>query len=538
MRYIGVDFGTTNSSVCFTQYNPAREQFEDPQPVRFGSDPLLRSLLLLDDRAEVLASGAAVYDHPGYLQHPERVHQEFKLRLGEDPEAERHTTLLCAQLRAGLERVLNLASLAKEGAFRTAIGAPAHWVSLETHRADRVCEAARAAGFPSVDIVAEPVAAMLYHAFLGDIRFEQRVQRWLVLDFGGGTTDLAIVETAPGGEQPRVLSTHGRPYGGKDFDQLLLEDYVVPRFWDGSPPDPLARLELLVWVRQFKEQFSERVNRGQTEYSARAAMDGLSGRVRLTREEFESDALAGPLIDRFAGILRDGFVRSGLALQDIDRAILTGGSARWYFVREAIESFFQRHRVIMSANPELTIAKGLALALTGFKVPELAPEDGSRLPAVVEEESLSAVPAGDDIPLHSVVDARQLDLRSCRKEARKRTHIYAGIGTGFALLVSPLPGVSQIPLSAAETHLFTQIGRIYGYSLSREQVVTVIGSVIAGGTLLKVGVMEAATFVPGAGWVLKAGVAGTAIEGLGEVAIRYFEGRRRRELGEPEDADL
>lgn len=521
VRYIGLDLGTTNSSVCYTSCNTSHGQFDDPEPVRVGDAATVRSLLLLDVHGEkVLKVGEDVYLSPDYHRFPERVHEEFKLTLGLNPTAVHWTRLLAAQLRESLQRLLNISESMPSDGFITAVGVPAAWMKDDPARVQLVCQAVEAAGFPQVQAVAEPIGAMWYHAYLGDIKFEQRVQRWLVIDFGGGTADLAVVETAPGGTQPRIVTTFGRNYGGKDFDQLLLERHVLARFWQGATPDSFQRLQLLRYVRLFKERFSELILRGQTEHSARVPVLGVTNPVTLTKDEFESDALGNPLIDRFAGILRDGFLGSGLGLRDVDRIILTGGSARWYFVRQAAEGFFGQQRAVISTNPELTISKGLALALTGFRPPVLTSVDRQ-----IEPTDLSNL----QLERSKLVD-KQLDLTSCRRRAQDLTNKRALLGGGLALLVAPMPGISQIPLTYIETQLVQDLATIYGYSLEGKETLTLLGGLLAGGTLLKMGVMEAATFVPGVGWVVKGGVAGGAIKLLGEAAARFFEERYRRDV--------
>jgi molecular chaperone DnaK (HSP70) len=536
-RFIGIDLGTTNSSVCYTSFNTGRDQFDDPVPVRFGNENITRSLLLLDsDGQRVVACGRAVYRHPDYLRYPERVHEEFKLLLGKDPVAERYTHLLAQELLSCLERTLHTQALSPQEHVTT-VGIPAEWDKNHPERAEIVVKQVRRAGFPNVKAVPEPIGAMYYHAFLGDIRFADRPQIWLVIDFGGGTTDLALVETEEAGKHPRVLQTFGRTFGGKDFDELLLKKHILVNYWTGSSPGPQEQLALLQFARRFKQKFSFRVSQGRDDHRQASRLPNVRNPVTLTREQFQSEELAGPLIDRFARILPDAFGQFGPSLSDVDRVILTGGSARWYFVREMTEGFFGRERCVMSNNPELTISKGLALAQTGFKVKSpptemvvhkagpLAPvpEMEAELEAIVQE---SAIPSFDR------------DRETCRREASNAYKRYAAGGGAFALLVSPIPGLSQPFLTALEAKLVMEISEIYGYKLEKKEIATVIGGLLAGGTLLKLGVMEALTFAPGIGWGLKAGVAGGAVAGLGEVAIRYFDQRRFGSIKDGEGDDV
>lgn len=532
-RYIGIDLGTTNSSVCTTRYNTGKGQFDDPEPVQFENKPTLRSLLLLNPAGDkVLARGDAVYRHPDYQQYPERVHEEFKLRLDQDPAAATYTRLLAGELATALRRRLGTTEITPDS-HQTSVGIPAEWSMRYPARCTTVQAAVAAAGFPNVEIVAEPVAAMLYHAFLGDVVFESRPQRWLILDIGGGTTDLAIVETAEAGAQPRVIHTFGRNFGGKDFDTLLLEKWVLTRCWSGPPPKPQERLALLRFVRDFKEQFSRRISRGIQEgwvpEQLRHAQNYRGMQISLNRQEFEDDSLGKPLIDRFAGVLRDGFVRSQVNLRDIDRVILTGGSARWYFIQEAASSFFGHEACIISENPELTIVKGLSLARTDFQryyvvipKPDPGPAPQAKEPFLnpIDEASTESV----------VVLDKELEAKfgRCRDQAKTIYKQYSAGGGGFAVLVAPIPGASQLALTALEVKMVTDIAKVYGFNLTKEEIVTVVGGLLAGSTAIKAGVMTVAEFAPGIGWVVKGGVAAAVIVALGEAASRYFEDKRMK----------
>jgi hypothetical chaperone protein len=100
-----------------------------------------------------------------------------------------------------------------------------------TSRAEEILfRAARFAGFTDVTFQMEPIAAAhLYH------RQATRRQLALVFDFGGGTLDLTVVEV--GGKQPpRVIATRGVLVGGDDLDRRIMTS-LLPYFGAGAKVD-------------------------------------------------------------------------------------------------------------------------------------------------------------------------------------------------------------------------------------------------------------------------------------------------------------
>lgn len=523
MRHIGIDVGTTNTSLCTTGYNSTLAQFEKPEATRLDGRDFLRSAILLDGDGAPLAYGRQAYSHPAYQANPERLREEFKLRLGDEAsDAEPLVTYLVAEVARQARRHLGLVAFDEEE-YQTTVGVPARWARNEYFRVEAMLRAVSATGLPNVAAVIEPVAAMYFHTHLGQLAFEDYPQLWLVIDIGGGTTDLAIVETQPGGALPVVRHTDGLRFGGRDFDRVILEYLVRSCRPEGPALSPTELIELTTVARDFKEDFSKRLAKGQDDYTANVTIGGRRHEIRLTRAEFESTALAGPLIARLDGLLRHIFLRAGRPHTAIDRVILTGGSARWYFVRRAADRFFGRDVCLISNEPELAIAKGLALARTGFAAPtrEVAAHLVAQIVAAVP-----APPNAETIELSSIV-TQPLDLADCRRRAQRMVNEKALMAGGVALVLSPIPGVSQIPLTSIEAKMVYDVALVYGYKLDEKQIVTIVGSLLAGGTIAKIAVMETATFIPVVGTVVKTAVGGSAAYGFGRLAIEYFEKRRR-----------
>jgi len=521
-RSLGIDLGTTNSSVCFTSFDPGSKQYLEPTPVKFGDADVSRSLLLLDlNHEKVVASGEDVYIHRDYLAYPQRVHQEFKLNLGKQQEAEIYTRLLSRELYKALTRTLNTKTLNPSENIST-VGVPAEWYQYFPERVEKVKKSVEDAGFPNVSVISEPIAAMYFHAFMGHIRFDDRPQMWMVLDIGGGTTDLAIVQTQELGKFPEVLHTYGKNYGGKDFDKLILENHILKHHWEGNSPTIEEKLALKRLVQEFKEEFSERIQQGKHYYRTKWPLANIKNPVILTKDQFHSEELGLPLIDRFSGILSEGFLRFRISLKEIDKVILTGGSARWYFVQEFVDSFFGREASLISKNPELTISRGLALAQTEFmKYREEEPAQPIPGPPKKEEE--------DEYLSRADRKPKGLTREKCKKRVRRHYSKYIALASITGLILSPIPGVAQPILSTIEGKMALDIANIYGYDLQKlnpKEISVIIGGILAGGTIAKLVAMEAMTFVPGVGWAIKTIVAGSAIPAMAETIAAYFENKR------------
>lgn len=109
---------------------------------------------------------------------------------------------------------------------------------------------------------------------------------------------------------------------------------------------------------------------------------------------------------------------------------------------------------------------------------------------------------------------------TCEEEARKWVRSYAWGGAALSAL--PLPGTSAV-LAGVETHLVVTIAKIYGEQLSAKEAVAVAGTLGLASVGMKALAMEAANFVPIAGWILKGSIAMSAVTAMGHVVIAHFE---------------
>lgn len=234
------------------------------------------------------------------------------------------------------------------------------------HYADwlaRVAEEARLFRFRLID---EPSAAALGYG-----THIQPGHVYLIVDFGGGTLDVAVVliedaTTAATGRRCRVLGKSGLVLGGATIDQWLFQKVLeqTGRQADDPQMSKLAR-RLLVECERAKEELSVR-QRAQI-----TILDPHAGTVvvdaEFSRDQFEAlldehEALAqiNRTVDR---ALRAAWER-GFAEDNIQAVLLVGGSSQIPCVQQTIQRKFGRDRVHCH-RPMDAVARGAAAFVGG-----------------------------------------------------------------------------------------------------------------------------------------------------------------------------
>jgi hypothetical chaperone protein len=266
----------------------------------------------------------------------------------------------------------------------------------------RLREAWRLAGVADVHFVEEPVAAIRHIAVRNTLGDAQNV---LVFDFGGGTLDICVARLSSGGVQ--TLATRGVAIGGDLLDSRIVETQLTPLFGDGavqrSTGLPLPRhlftrlrswqtlLELntpqnMALIRRLKHEFDRpeqlaaletlvEKNYGvaffQAVEDAKVSLsDHLETEVRLvnadlrlqhplTRAAFE--ATVAPQVRAARGCVGLAVSAAGLAPDEIDRVVTTGGSSRIPAFRRMLSEVLPRAR-LQESDLFTSVASGLAVS--------------------------------------------------------------------------------------------------------------------------------------------------------------------------------
>ncbi len=245
---VGIDFGTTNSSIAVSTGGSATELVAFPTA---GGETTFsyRSVLYMDQLKEAGKSRIHSWTGPAaiarYLADGEkgRFMQSLKSHLssrsltgtaifGRHYALETLISRILADLRLHAERQL-AASIGTAGVRSAMIGRPVRFVGAESDADDdfalgRLRHALQLAGFEAVDFELEPIAAA--YAYGSTLDHDELI---LIGDFGGGTSDFSLITAGPGvrrrGRRPGdLLGSMGLGLAGDAFDARIIRKLISP----------------------------------------------------------------------------------------------------------------------------------------------------------------------------------------------------------------------------------------------------------------------------------------------------------------------
>src|SRR5664280_641375 len=365
-RIVGIDLGTTHSVVAY---------MEGDRPVVIpGEDGLnlVPSVVALDENSQIVVGSAA---RKYLIETPERAVYSVKRLMGRDVEDVRDELKLfpfrlADDLAAGEVLRIKLGDKTftppdvsafilrqlKRNAERyfaapvtkAVITVPAYFNDAQRQATK---DAGRIAGLEVLRLVNEPTAASLAYGL--DKKHNGTVA---VYDLGGGTFDISILKLHDGIFE--VMSTNGDTHlGGDDIDNLLISTAVLDIAGDMGV-DIRRKSEAIQAVR--KAVIDAKITLS-SQVSAKLDVElegGKRYRREITREQYEQ--LIQPVIERTVGPVKQAMKDADLTPDQIDEAVLVGGSTRIPKVRELVEKMFQRtpHSEL---NPDEVVALGAAV---------------------------------------------------------------------------------------------------------------------------------------------------------------------------------
>ena len=348
-KIIGIDLGTTNSCVAVmeggkaTVIPNAEGDRTTPSVVGFTKDG--------ERLVGKVAKRQAIANHENTVTSIKRhMGTDYRVKLnGKEYTAPEISAMILSKLKQDAESYLG------SKVTQAVITVPAYFNDSQRQATK---DAGRIAGLEVLRIINEPTAAALAY---GLDKGENKNQKILVYDLGGGTFDVSILEIGDGVFE--VLSTNGNTrLGGDDFDQRII-DLLVDEFKKSNDidlsKDKLAMQRLKEAAEKAKIDLSATP---KTTISLPFITADASGpkhlEYDLTRAKF--DSITEDLVKQTLTCVENALKDAKLTMSDINKVIMVGGSTRIPAVYDAVQKLTGKEP-FKGINPDECVAIGAAI---------------------------------------------------------------------------------------------------------------------------------------------------------------------------------
>ncbi|MCL2217848.1 MAG: molecular chaperone DnaK [Defluviitaleaceae bacterium] len=346
-KIIGIDLGTTNSCVAV---------MEGGQPVVISNSEGLRttpSIVAFTKAGERLvgetAKRQAITNPDNTVMSIKRqMGTNFKVKIEEKNFSPQElSAMVLTKLKTDAEAYLG------EKVEKAVITVPAYFTDSQRQATK---DAGKIAGLEVERIINEPTAAALSYGL--DNEKEQKI---MVYDLGGGTFDVSIIDIGDGVIE--VLATSGNNrLGGDDFDdrviKFLVEEFKKLENMDLSQ-DKMAMQRLKEAAEKAKKELSTVITTNINLPFITMNQEGPKHMdINLTRAKF--DELTHDLVEKTMGPVQTALKDADLSPSDLDKVLLVGGSTRIPAVQEAVKKLTGKEP-FKGINPDECVALGASI---------------------------------------------------------------------------------------------------------------------------------------------------------------------------------
>ena len=346
-KIIGIDLGTTNSCVAV---------MEGGKPTVIANTEGVRTTPSI---VAFTKTGERLVGEPAKRQavtNADRTISSIKRHMGTDYKVDidgkKYTpqeisAMILQKLKADAESYLG------EKVTEAVITVPAYFNDAQRQATK---DAGKIAGLDVKRIINEPTAAALAYGL--DNEKEQKI---MVYDLGGGTFDVSIIEIGDGVIE--VLATNGDTHlGGDDFDnrvtQWMIDEFKKTEGVDLSG-DKMALQRLKEAAEKAKKELSSATTTNINLPFITATAEGPKHLdMNLTRAKF--DELTSDLIERTAIPVQNALRDAGLTAAELSKVLLVGGSTRMLSAQEKVKQLIGKEPS-KSLNPDECVAIGAAI---------------------------------------------------------------------------------------------------------------------------------------------------------------------------------
>ena len=346
-KIIGIDLGTTNSCVAV---------MEGGKPVVIANTEGARTTPSV---VAFTKTGERLVGEPAKRQavtNAEKTISSIKREMGTDYKKEidgkkyspqEISAMILQKLKADAEGYLG------EKVSEAVITVPAYFNDAQRQATK---DAGKIAGLEVKRIINEPTAAALAYGL--DNEKEQKI---MVYDLGGGTFDVSIIEIGDGVIE--VLSTSGNNrHGGDDFDQKIT-DWMLDEFKKAEgvdlSTDKMALQRLKEAAEKAKKELSSATTTNINLPFITATAEGPKHfDMNLSRAKF--DELTHDLVEKTAEPVQNALRDAGLTAADLGQVLLVGGSTRIPAVQDKVKQLTGKEPS-KSLNPDECVALGASI---------------------------------------------------------------------------------------------------------------------------------------------------------------------------------
>ena len=346
-KIIGIDLGTTNSCVAVMEGGkpvviPNSEGARTTPSVvaftktgeRLVGEPAKRQAVTNADRTI-----ASIKRHMG---------TDYKVTIdGKSYTPQEISAMILQKLKADAESYLG------EKVSEAVITVPAYFNDAQRQATK---DAGKIAGLEVKRIINEPTAAALAYGLDND-----KEQKIMVYDLGGGTFDVSIIDIGEGVIE--VLATNGDTHlGGDDFDNKITE-WMIAEFKKqvgvDLGNDKMALQRLKEAAEKAKKELSTATTTEINLPFITATAEGPQHlAMTLTRAKF--DELTADLIERTVIPVQSAMRDAGITNADLGKVLLVGGSTRMLNAQEKVKQLTGMEPS-KTLNPDECVAIGAAV---------------------------------------------------------------------------------------------------------------------------------------------------------------------------------
>ena len=346
-KIIGIDLGTTNSCVAV---------MEGGKPTVIANTEGARTTPSV---VAFTKTGERLVGEPAKRQavtNSEKTIASIKRQMGTDHKTviddkkyspQEISAMILQKLKADAESYLG------EKVTEAVITVPAYFNNAQKQATQ---DAGKIAGLDVKRIINEPTAAALAYGL--DNEKEQKI---MVYDLGGGTFDVSVIEIGEGVIE--VLATNGDTrIGGDDFDQKII-NWMVSEFKTANGVDLSQDKMALQRLKEAAEKAKKELSSATTTnmnlpFISMNANGPLHFDMNLSRAKF--DELTHDLVERTAIPVQNALKDAGITASELGQVLLVGGSTRIPAVQEKVRQLTGKEPS-KSLNPDECVALGASI---------------------------------------------------------------------------------------------------------------------------------------------------------------------------------